>query len=657
MRKPIIALALSACLLPVMAQQEAQALRFRQPTSFYNYEMLSVHRQGLSRQHRLSSALQSPDSLNAYTANARKRLTALAGTLPDRTPIKAKVVGKYRTSDFTLEKVIFQSAPGRYVTAHLFLPLDVSKPVPACVEMCGHGLNGKGDGSFLAEMMAANGIAVMVVDPISQGERQQTIDSNGRNLTRGVTTEHTLLAPAYMLLGSNLAAQEYFDNSRAIDYLLTRKEIDGQHVGCYGFSGGGTQAAYLIGLDPRIQAGCVGLFFSSRERTLETLGPSDGCQWMPYEGSNGIEIADMALMNAPKPFLVLDGKYDFVDHFGALLGLDELRRAYTLLGCPDRVESYFAEDGHATPPDVCRHMVAFFRKWLCNSDAPIKTVNPWRCPAPLCTAKGQVNLEFDDARSTMEACCQAMDNLQARREAFCHKPLAEIRSTIQALLGIDTDRLAPVEAVETGQRELRDNKEQRFQLNRKGEYPVPVVVRTPDRLPSRAPIVVHLHDGGKAELLNERGRSDEVNLGQVDVYADPVGIGESADLKAQNLAKYWNATYRASVTALHAGRPLMGQRVIDVLSILDFLDSTLGPDHGAVTIEADGECALAAMHAAVLDNRIAKVRVTRSLKTWRTYLENPLQYDMMPNVLVGVLQYYDLPDLVTLSKGRISYAD
>lgn len=37
--------------------------------------------------------------------------------------------------------------------------------------MCGHGLNGKGTGSALAVRMALNGIAVMVVDPIAQGER------------------------------------------------------------------------------------------------------------------------------------------------------------------------------------------------------------------------------------------------------------------------------------------------------------------------------------------------------------------------------------------------------------------------------------------------------------------------------------------------------
>ena len=130
--------------------------------------------------------------------------------------------------------------------------------------MCGHGLQGKGNGSGTAVQMARNGIAVLVVDPIGQGEMQQLIDGTGRNLTRGVTTEHTLLAPAYNLLGTSLEAQIFWDNSRAVDYLCSRKDIDAKHIGCYGFSGGGTEASYLLALDDRIQAASVGLFFQSK---------------------------------------------------------------------------------------------------------------------------------------------------------------------------------------------------------------------------------------------------------------------------------------------------------------------------------------------------------------------------------------------------------
>ena len=63
------------------------------------------------------------------------------------------------------------------------------------------------------------------------------------------------------------------------------------------------------------------------------------------------------------------------------------------------------------------------------------------------------------------------------------------------------------------------------------------------------------------------------------------------------------------------------------------------------------------MHAAVLDPRIQKVTLSHTLKSWKGYLSNPLQYDMQSNVIQGVLQYYDLPDLVRLAEGRVRVVD
>ena len=224
-----------------MAQGSYKALKFKTATSLYNYEMLPVHAQNYERQQAFEKACQSKEAMQQYVSQLRSRFSQLAGEMPQRGKLNAKVVGSLKGNGFIVEKIVFQSTPGRYVTAHLYLPEKVQGKIPACIEMCGHGLDGKGTGSGSAEQLAVNGIASMVVDPFSQGERQQTIDAQGKNLTRGVTTEHTLIAPGFILLGSSLAAQEFFDNSRAIDYLLSRKDIDGDKIGCYGFSGGGTQ--------------------------------------------------------------------------------------------------------------------------------------------------------------------------------------------------------------------------------------------------------------------------------------------------------------------------------------------------------------------------------------------------------------------------------
>lgn len=640
-----------------MAQGTYKALKFKTATSFYNYEMLPVHEQNYDRKQTFDKACQSKPAMQAYVRQLRANFIRLAGQMPERGRLDAKVVGTIRGNGFVVEKIVFQSTPGRYVTAHLYLPDKVKGKIPACIEMCGHGLDGKGTGSGSAEQLAVNGIASMVVDPFSQGERQQTIDAQGKNLTRGVTTEHTLIAPGFLLLGSSLAAQEFFDNSRAIDYLLTRKEIDGDKIGCYGFSGGGTQSAYLAALDDRVKASCVGLFFSSRERTLETQGPSDGCQWIPGEGREHIEIADMAMMNAPKPFLILDGRFDFVDHWGALRGYDEVKRCYSLLGAPDAAEQFYYDDGHAIPKISQDKMISFFRKSLLgDSTGTVKPYTYWRSDDMRCTKTGQVNLEYKDARSSMQECEAQMDKLASARQQFCAQPLAQVRTGILRLLGLDklNDHC---QAEQTGYESQRDVEEYRYQLDCEGQYPVPVIMRIPANVKPQSSVCIHLADAGKASLLLEVDRRDAVSDGNIHIYADLRGFGETSDIYEYNLSKYWNAQYRSAVTSLHAGKPLVGQRVQDLYTLLNFCSSNSKLKGRQVMVKADGINAVVVMHAAVLDNRIGKATLTHTLKTWRDYIQHPMQHDMMPNVIPGVLQYYDIPDLLRLCQGRVTIDD
>ena len=619
--------------------------------------MLPVHAQNYERQQAFEKACQSKEAMQQYVSQLRSRFTQLAGEMPQRGKLNAKVVGSLKGNGFIVEKIVFQSTPGRYVTAHLYLPEKVQGKIPACIEMCGHGLDGKGTGSGSAEQLAVNGIASMVVDPFSQGERQQTIDAQGKNLTRGVTTEHTLIAPGFILLGSSLAAQEFFDNSRAIDYLLSRKDIDGDKIGCYGFSGGGTQSSYLAALDDRVKASCVGLFFSSRERTLETQGPSDGCQWIPGEGREHIEIADMAMMNAPKPFLILDGRFDFVDHWGALRGYEGVNRCYSLLGAPEAAEQFYYDDGHAIPKPSQDKMVSFFRKALLgDAQGEVKPYTYWRSDDMRCTKTGQVNLEYKDALSSMQECEAQMDRLSAQRQAFCSQSADKVKAGILKLLGLSglNDHW---NAIETRHESQRDVEEYRYQLDCEGQYPVPVIVRIPSVANQQSKVCIHLADAGKASLLIETDRRDAFSDGTIHVYADLRGFGETSDIFEYNLSKYWNTQYRSAVTALHAGKPLIGQRVQDLRTILNFCSADEKLKGRQITVKADGMNAVVVMHAAVLDERLAGAALTRTLKTWRNYIQHPVQHDMMSNVIPGVLRCYDIPDLLSLATRRVVIQD
>src|SRR6185295_14812280 len=54
--------------------------------------------------------------------------------------------------------------------------------------------------------------------------------------------------------GQTLVGLQVYDNRRAVDYLLTRPEVDGERLGITGASGGGNQTMYAGSLDERFTA-------------------------------------------------------------------------------------------------------------------------------------------------------------------------------------------------------------------------------------------------------------------------------------------------------------------------------------------------------------------------------------------------------------------
>ena len=654
-------LALSISGLPLSAQTNFNALSWSQNTAYNSYLMRDVHQQFLNRQAELSKAYTSKAEMQKYIDGCIARYKAIAGSFPERGNLNAKVLGSVKGTGYTVEKIMFESVQGRYVTANLYLPDNGQKKHPASLELCGHGLRGKGAYSVSAELMAVNGIAVMVVDPIGQGERLQLIDENGNPATRGATTEHTLLNAGLNLVGTSLAAQEFWDNSRALDYLMIRKDIDSDNIGVYGSSGGGTQTAYFLGLDDRVKVAAICSFFSTRERTIEIQGPSDGCQHIPYEGRERLEVPDFAMMIAPRPLLILSGKYDFVDLWGAKQGFNELKQCYTTLGCPEKVDMLVVETGHGLGHEKQLKLVRWFKQWLQGiTDGQLVEVpnDKFTFQQTNCTEKGQVNISVLGAVSLMDENTKLFVDWQPQRDAFLKQDRNVIQKKVLEMLGLKEMPQSPIRVEQTGHESLRGYEQYKYQIIRDGEMPVPCVVLVPETVTANSPVEIHLQEAGKNGFLSEyTNYSAALTNGNIIVTADFRGLGETTDPAFYSDAKYWNKEYRNAMTSMHAGRPIMGQRVVDFICLLDFCSQNENLKDRKIQVFADGVYGPVTVHAAFLDDRIGSATLSRSLKTWKSYLESPMQRDMYSNVLYGVVKYYDLPDLIKLCKGKIGYND
>jgi acetyl esterase/lipase len=118
---------------------------------------------------------------------------------------------------------------------------------------------------------------------------------------------------------------------RALDYLVSRKEVDPTRIACTGNSGGGTHTAYLSALDDRIQVAMPSCYLTTWGHLLETIGPQDAEQCIPPWLADGLDHTDLVNAFAPKPYLILSAIRDFFSISGARETYHEAQRVYALM--------------------------------------------------------------------------------------------------------------------------------------------------------------------------------------------------------------------------------------------------------------------------------------------------------------------------------------
>jgi hypothetical protein len=177
-----------------------------------------------------------------------------------------------------------------------------------------------------------------------------------------------MLGAQALLIGDNLARYTIYDGIRALDYLLSRKEVDPKRVGVTGNSGGGTHTAYLAAMDDRLQAAASSCYMTSWDKLMTLLGPQDAEQNLPPWISAGFDFPDYIYAFSLKPFLILSAIRDFFPIGGARATYAEARRVYDTLGIAEKLKMVEADDGHGY--SMPRRLAAYqwFSKWLKGTD-------------------------------------------------------------------------------------------------------------------------------------------------------------------------------------------------------------------------------------------------------------------------------------------------
>ena len=249
----------------------------------------------------------------------RGKMLARMGGLPERAPLNAKITGVVRREGYRIEKILFESRPGAFVTGNLYVPERPCfvAPYPAVIEVCGHAREGKVAPKYrrIAVLAAKNGLAAFVVDPLGQGERFQSPEEDA-NLGSPVAN-HLRMGVNALLLGHGLAAFEIWDAMCALDYLDTRMDLRHDGYGAMGNSGGGTQSVMLSAVDDRIKSTATSCFLCNlREQTMWRLLPD--CEQMIFgQLADGINHAAYPLLGG-NPLMMLARRDDMIPYSGTL---------------------------------------------------------------------------------------------------------------------------------------------------------------------------------------------------------------------------------------------------------------------------------------------------------------------------------------------------
>ncbi len=608
-------------------------------------------RQCETANRRAKAALKTKADAEDYVRSVREKIHRCFGPFPEKTSLNPRVTGVVERDAYKIEKIIFESRPGLLVTANLYLPKGRPFPLPAVVGTCGHSDNGKANEAYqsFSQALARMGYVVLIYDPLGQGERLQYPDAQLKSRIGVGVREHLYAGNQQFLVGEFFGAWRAWDGIRALDYLLTREEVDPNHVGVTGNSGGGTMTTWLAGLESRWSMAAPSCFMTTFRRNLENELPADTEQCPPHALALGLDHEDFLAALAPKPVIVLTKERDFFDIRGAQSAFRRLKRLYATLDAPDHVALFTGPTTHGYTQENREAMYRWFNHVTGISDAQTEPALTMENDETLwCTPHGQV-AELN-SRTVFSFTSETSQRLAGERPDLDSQALlAAVSSTLN---------LPPNDAP-PDYRILRNLPSRHYPLPYATIYAVQtepgiqaLVYRLstfrhearPPRGPARAVLYV-AHQSSDAELRDEPLVRDVLRAEPESPFytCDVRGIGESQPdtCGANSFLQPYGSDYFYAIHSFMLDRPYVGQKTYDVLRVLDWMRNC---GHSEIHLVGKGWGALPATFAALLSKSVARVTLKNALTSYSAIAESERYEWPLSTFLPGVLQRFDLPD-------------
>ena len=453
------------------------------------------------------------EQADAERKKLREELTRSLGLelLPKRPNLHVRDVGTVSRDGYHIEKIVFQSLPGVSVPAHVYVPNGIKSRAPAVLFYVGHwwpDAKTKPDFQAFCINMARLGFVVLTWDPFGQGERGISSRDHRR-------TESLVVGVAQQGIAE-------YETRCALQYLLTRKDVDPERIGMTGASGGGYNTWITAGLDDRIKVAVpvVGTseFFEqiSVARPLDWYHGSEHCHYVPglIRYANNHEFVAMA---APKPLMIIAASHDQSFPIAGVKTIYSYGRdLYRSYDVPDKIGFFEdTEEGHGYQKRKREAAYGWFLRYLMNRGDGGPYAEPETVPSPFDAAELRCFPEGKN-EAAGPGIVETVRGLAAE--------LPEKRSS-----GSLEQRMHWPAAPPIAPPRISDARVQRVVIPSENGLPLPAFLLRPEG--DVHGLLVAADDRGKEAIASQLPFDDILRSGWAVLAVDPRGIGELATSK------------------------------------------------------------------------------------------------------------------------------
>jgi cephalosporin-C deacetylase-like acetyl esterase len=573
-------------------------------------------------------AFEETQSAPAFDRVRSRRLEELRDMLgllpwPERTPLRPVITGTLDQGDYTVEKLAFESMPKVYVSADLYVPKRRTGKLPAVVYVCGHSNSPQGAKTVYQRhgiSFAKNGYVALMVDPI------QIAETFG--LHHGVHSQEMF---DWYSRGYTPGGVEAWNAIRAVDYLLTRPEVDPDRIGITGRSGGAATSWYAGALDSRLKVVAPIMGLGTYEQHVHNKTHALHCDCMFPINIYGQDGIHQAALIAPRPLLMGHGSKDVL--FPGYLEVERgLKTLYASYGHPDRFESVVVDTGHADSDFLREKVVRWFDRHLRNTpDRDLDMAYTNEEPERLAVFGGKPPADAQNFRlheffvpMAMRVEPTTLPAWERRRAAILNDLHAKVFPQLTGPVAVTATTVPTAPDVPAGYENLR--------LTAAGRAPVRALIRRPKKAAEPAPAVVLVAaEGDTPKLLNALLATTNTRDTAVRMIVLPPGISE------------WDRDFYKGATrqAMQVGETVDSIRLAGVLMAVEALRHEASADPAKILVAGRGNSGALALYSAILDPRIAQVMM---LDAPESHLSGP--------VFLNILRYTDLPEAAALIAPR-----